>query len=231
MLGLADRISREGVVVPVIRIVLGSFSAALLIVAATSSANDPAARDWQEPVHVSLTEADLAAITDVMVQNAPIVAASPGVKWSSASRTDDTIHARVLFHPHKETGGIGHAVNAFCVKEGDAPWKCPSGNLRSYMQVPGQDFRMRVMGTVDYDAAIALVDATGQALKEDPSIDTSEVDTAVLICCFDEGGATVNWGTSEGYSRVSVTAMPIPGRSRREAAGWEIVDLNDGSER
>ncbi len=219
----------EGVVMAALRIVLGSFGAALLAVAATSSATGPASGGWQEPVDVALTDADLAEITNVMVQNAPILAASPGIKWSSASRTNDVIHASVIFYPHEESGGIGHAVNASCVKEGDAPWKCPSGQLRSYMQVPGQDFRMRVLGTVDYDSAIALVDVTGRALGEDATIDTSEVDTAVLICCFEEGGATVVWGTSEGYSRVGVTAKAIPGQSPREAAGWEVVGVEGGS--
>jgi hypothetical protein len=188
-----------------------------------------AAAEIQNPVQVELTDSDLEEIRAVMIRNAAVLVSSPGIKHASAQKSGDAITATVLFYPHEQSGGISHAVNANCHKTGpEAAWTCPSGSLRSYLQIPRQDFEVRVFGSIDYEMALALIDATGAALRAHSDQDGNTPDTVVVILPTEES-MTVGWGDSEGFVRVHIEAVPIEGERARDPRGWRVTKINDES--
>ena len=198
-----------------------------LVVFVLASLSGFAAAETEHSVQVELTGSDLDEIRAVMIRNAAVLVSSPGVKHVSAQKSGDAITATVLFYPHEKSGGISHAVNANCHKTGpEAPWTCLSGSLRSYLQIPGQDFEVRVFGSIDYEMALALIDATRAAAHahSDPGVETP--DTVVVILPSEES-MTVGWGDSKGFVRVHIEAAPIEGGRARDPRGWRVTKIND----
>ena len=188
-----------------------------------------AAAEIQSPVQVELSDSDLDEIKAVMIQNAAVLVSSPGIKHASAQESGGAITATVLFYPHEQSSGISHAVNATCHKpRPEAPWTCPSGSLRSYLQIPGQEFEVRVFGNIDYDMALALIAATGEAMRAHPNLGVETPDTVVVILPVEES-MTVGWGDSKGFVRVHVEAVPIEGGRARDPRGWRVTRINDES--
>ncbi len=206
------------------RIAVAACAVAVLATPA-ADAGCPAGDNAHE--RVELTDADVDEIHTLMVGNEPVLAASPGVKAVEARCARGLIYATVYFYPHTEKAGIGEAVKAHCERAADGgPWDCPRGELRLYVQVPGQDFPVRISGQLDYETAIALIDATrGKGpVRTDAGIAT---DTAVLIT----GGRDamwVGWGDREGHLAMSVHTRLIEGADPREARSWEIVEVDAG---
>lgn len=200
------------------------------IAEAVEPLDEETAREWVEPVEIELTEADLAEIKDVMIRNAPVLASSPGIKHTSAQKQGDEIGAQVLFYPYTESGGVAHAINASCYRaKPDDPWQCPAANLRTYLQLPAQEFQVRVIGNIDYDVAVALVDATGNALREHAiSADYTPPDTAVMIVSNSDEVVTVGWGDSEGYLKLNVEARAMDRQNLRDPRSWQVININDG---
>ncbi|MGI9263599.1 MAG: hypothetical protein ACR2QU_01640 [Gammaproteobacteria bacterium] len=182
---------------------------------------------YVEPVQVELSEADLEEIKTLMIQHAAVLVSSPGIKHVDAQQVGEAVTASVLFYPHEQSGGIAHAINAQCHKEtADVSWVCPSGSLRSYLQVPGQDFEVRVFGSVDYDMALALIKVTGDVIRSHPNLGVETPDTVVVIVPTQDT-MTVGWGDSEGFLRVHVEAMPVAGGRARTPEGWRVTSVND----
>jgi hypothetical protein len=181
---------------------------------------------YEEPTQVELSDGDLEEIKAVMTQNAAVLVSSPGIKHVSAHQSEGAITAAVLFYPHEQSGGISHAVNANCHKSNaEAPWTCPSGSLRSYLQIPAQDFEVRVFGSIDYDAALALIDATGEVLRAHPDPDLKTANTVVVIVPT-EASMTVGWGDRKGFVKAHVEAVPIEGGEARDPRGWKVTTVN-----
>jgi hypothetical protein len=76
--------------------------------------------------------------------------------------------------------------------------------------------------------ALALIDATGAALRTHPDLGIETPDTVVVILPSDES-MSVGWGDSEGFVRVHVEAVPIKGGRARDSRGWRVTKINDES--
>lgn len=199
-----------------------------LSAAVVGFAEEHVAAEWSPPVEVELSDKDMAEIRTVMIGHAPVLAASPGIKSASAYQDDNGTHADVVFYPHEETGGVAHAVSANCGRVTvDAPWICRSGRLRTYLQIPGQAFHVRVLGNIDYEAAVALIDATRDALQADTGLVGESPDTAVMIYGTAPHGVTVGWGDSDGHFLVSLDAALVDGGDPRSAEDWRVVQMTD----
>ena len=147
-------------------------AAAISVYASAGIAGDPPADEWQPPAEVQLSDRDLEEIRTVMIGHAPMLASSPGVKFASAHeahRGSSKIVVNVVFHPFADEGGMARALSANCERTGvDEPWICRSGRSRAYLRVPGQGFRPVLLVEIDYESALALIEATRDALRTDP---------------------------------------------------------------
>jgi len=202
-------------------------SVALCLFGLAMAAEEDVLPAYEEPVQVELSEGDLEEIRTVMTRNAAVLVSSPGIKHVDAQQNRGAITASVLFFPHEQSGGIAHAVNAQCHKATpESSWVCPSGSLRSYLQIPRQDFEVRVFGNIDYDMALALIEATGEAVRSHPNLGVETPDTVVVIIPM-EDTMMVGWGDSEGFLRVNVEAVPVAGGRAQTSGGWRVTKVND----
>jgi hypothetical protein len=188
-------------------------------------ADDPVP-SMAQPAEVALSDADLEKIRNIMVANTPVLASSAGIKTVSAFDSGGPVTASVVFHPHEQSGGISHAVIANCGKAGpEAPWTCPAGSLRSYLQLPGQEFEVRIAGDMEYEAALAIIEATRAAIEVYAEPVTETPDTAVMIYPENQETMMVGWGDRNGRLKVSVEVVTMDGKDRHDPRSWQVVSI------
>ncbi len=179
---------------------------------------------------VPVSEADLEEITTVMITRVPELASSPGIKSATAYRSAGTVSATVEFHPHARRGGMSRAIVAHCGQaEHEGPWTCESGSLRNYLQLHGQEFEVRVTGDVEYDVAMALIEATRGAVGAYPYRD-SEIDmpdTVVMIFPGKKDTMAIGWGSKTGTLELSFRVALIDGRDQSDPRGWRVISVNN----
>lgn len=190
-----------------------------------------AADDAPEPhvdfnCELELTASDLDAITMDILAKYPILSASSGVRFSRGSRCHPTgEQAQVLFSPHSETGGVKHALQAYCARDtSDSPWSCPNVEVRRYVRLDTQDFEVRVVGDIDLDGVLALTEATRSLAAS--ALPDSRADT-VMIIVAENDGYFVGWGSETGRESVSLQAQLRTGGNTANAADWYVVVLTD----
>src|SRR5688572_28632698 len=122
----------------------------LSVVASDNSSNQAPEFDFE----MELTASDRDAITLEVMSRYPILAASPGIKFASASRmyaSGSRMHpsgetAHVIFYPHSEVRGVKHALQVHCNRsESTEDWSCPIVEERRYVKLDTQDFEVRVV--------------------------------------------------------------------------------------
>lgn len=199
--------------------------AVALAMASTLSA--VAAADDSEPradldVALELSASDRDAITMLLLQQYPILSASPGIKLAHRYRHYPSGEsARVLFYPHSESRGIKSAIQAGCARDTpQSPWSCPNTEERRYVKLDTQDFEVRVVGDIDLDGVIALTEATRPVMLATRSSPT--VHTLMVVLAAGDG-FVVGWGSEEARETVTFEARLRDGGNPASPADWDVV--------
>ena len=194
--------------------------AAAVLVWSVAAADSPE-RVIDEPV--PLPEAELRQITVSLLQLHSELASSPGVKAAGAyvGGPGPTDSAYVVFYPHTETHGIKEAFQAYCLRErASQTWTCDEVTIRRYVSLPSQDFEVRVTGDISSEATFALIDASRRDLQASATAVPDLPSTAIMILPLREGGYLIEWGTREGYWRLTMRAELVEGGDPADSDAW-----------
>ena len=172
-----------------------------------------------------LGDDDLRDITSQVMAQHPLLSSSPGMKYAGATRhrhSQDV--AEVIYFPHIETAGIKQAFQVTCSRQvPEVSWNCDEARIRRYVALDSQDFEVRVTGPIGSGEAMALIEATREALP--PSLgDGSATPETVIMILPNTGsdGYLVTWGTTEGQARLMMEARLADGANPEEPDGWQV---------
>ncbi len=174
-----------------------------------------------------LSDADLRDITSQVMTQHPLLSSSPGIKAAGATRHfnkfeyDDDV-AWVVYFPHIETAGIKQAFQVTCSRQvPDIAWNCDEARIRRYVTLESQNFEVRVTGPIDSAAALALIEATRQALPPALEDGSATPETAInILPNTTESGYLVIWGDPEGHGQLMMQAELSDGADGRDPTGW-----------
>jgi hypothetical protein len=211
---------------------MGAHRLRLLGIAASLIVWSAARADSPEPAidePAPLPEADLRQITLSLLQHHPELASSPGVKAAGAylGGPGPTDGAYVLFYPHTETHGVKEALQVGCVREhASQTWTCDDVTIRRYVRLASQDFEVRVTGHISSEAALALIEGARRDLLASAT-GADLPSTAIMIQPLRDGGYLVDWGTREGYAKLTMRAELAEGGDPADSGAWHarIVEL------
>ncbi len=206
----------------------------LVLVLATSLLGGTLLADDSAPVQrgyytedIELSAEDLRDMTSQILAENPMLASSPGVKAAGATRhlnkyEYDLDVASILFYPHIETAGIKQAYHVECLRQvPDTAWVCEEARIRRYLTLESQSFEVRITGTIESEAALALIAATRRALPLTLEDGAAAPQTATIILPrVNESGYLVVWGTPEGYGRLTMQARLSDGADPTDPNGW-----------
>ncbi|HZF28796.1 MAG TPA: hypothetical protein VE907_06750 [Gammaproteobacteria bacterium] len=194
--------------------------AAAVLVWSVAGADSPDRGVEQE---VPLTEAERLQITLSLLEQHPELASSPGVKAAGASLggPGPTDGAYVVFYPHTDSHGIKEAFQAFCLrKHGSQTWTCNDVTIRRYVSLPSQDFEVRVTGDISFEATLALIEASRRDLQAGATQVVDLPSTAIIILPLRDGGYLIDWGTREGYAKLTMRAELAEGGDSADPDAW-----------
>ena len=169
-----------------------------------------------------LTEAERLQITLSLLEHYPKLASSPGVKAAGAylGGPGPTDGAYVVFYPHADSHGIKEAFQASCLrKRSTETWTCNDVTMRRYLSLPSQDFEVRVMGDLSSEAALALIEGSRRDLQAGTKI-ADLPSTAIIILPLTDGAYLIDWGTKEGYAKVTMRAELAHGGDSSDPDAW-----------
>jgi hypothetical protein len=117
---------------------------------------------------IDLPAADIEQIVASAVHHYPELASSPGVKASYASDNRDA--ADVIFWPHERVGDFSRALTVYCKAMGNGGdgWNCDSSEPRGYLGIAGQEREVVIVGAMDRNKAVALIDYAKLKLEDEP---------------------------------------------------------------
>jgi hypothetical protein len=178
---------------------------------------------------VPLTEDERLQITLSLLQRYPALASSPGVKAAAAYvGGPGAATAYVIFHPHAESHGVKQAFQVSCVREpASRPWTCNEVTIRRYVRLATQDFEVRVAADISSEAALALIEASRRELQASAPEFADVASTATLILQLRQGVYAIDWGTREGYAKVTLHAELAKGGDPADSGAWHtrIVEV------
>jgi len=154
-----------------------TFAVAIALLAARAViAGELPQADYSLGDSVPLDDSELGAITLQALERNPLLSSSPGIKFASAQRSARSIDiADVVYHPHSDSAGIKQAFQLQCRRQmPNKLWMCGEAEIRRYLQLGTQDFEVRVTGDIEYEAALALIQAT-RSTAEASAIERSAV--------------------------------------------------------
>ena len=169
-----------------------------------------------------LSEAERLQITLSVLDRYPELASSPGVKAAGAYLGGPGPDgAYVVFHPHVESHGIKEAFQASCVRErAGQTWTCDDVTIRRYVSLPLQDFELRVTSDISLETTLALIEASRRDLHASATEVSDLPSTAIIILPLEDGGYLVNWGTKEGYAKLTMHAELVQGGDSADPNAW-----------
>ena len=177
---------------------------------------------------IELGDTDIDNISAQVLAQHPLLSSSPGIKAAGAARhfnkfEYDLDTAWVVFHPHTETAGIKQAYQVSCVRQvPDTDWMCEEAMIRRYLALETQDFEVRITGPIDSDAAMALIEATRQALPPELDDGSAAPETAInILPTAGDSEYLVVWGSPEGYGQLMMQAQLADGADATLPEGWQ----------
>ena len=194
--------------------------AAAVLVWSVAGAESPDRGIEQE---VPLTEAERLQITLSLLEQHPELASSPGVKAAGANLggPGPTDGAYVVFYPHADSRGIKEAFQAFCLREhASQTWTCNDVTTRRYVSLPSQDFEVRVTGDISFEAALGLIEGSRRDLQAGATQVVDLPSTAIIILPLEDGGYLIDWGTREGYAKLTMRAELAEGGDSADPDAW-----------
>lgn len=173
---------------------------------------------------VSLYEEDLRQIYGQVLAQNPLLSSSPGIKVAFAQRSvRSTDIADVVFYPHTESVGIKSAFQVGCSREApDGAWSCDDAEIRRYIALGSQDYEVRVVGSIESTAAMALIDSARQALRSEASTGSTVPDTAVILRATTDG-YFLSFRPSEGNQGAAMRARLRTGGDPTNPADWMVT--------
>jgi hypothetical protein len=199
-----------------------SLALASLFVCSVAAPQEPLRSEFEEAVPLPADE--LRQITVSLLERYPQLAASPGVKVAAAplGGPGKSVGTAVVFYPHSESLGIKEALVAYCGRTyPDKNWTCPAVEVRSYAQLPSQDFEVRVRGEISSAAALAAIEGSRRDLQAVVTDGSDLPSTAIMVKAQEDGRYFVTWGTPEGLSRVVMLARLTPGGDPTNSDDWQ----------
>jgi hypothetical protein len=172
---------------------------------------------------VPLTEAERLQITLSLLEQHPELASSPGVKAAGAylGGPGPTDGAYVVFYPHAESHGIKEAFQASCLRaHASQTWTCDDVTVRRYVTLPSQDFDVRVTGDISLESTLALIEASRRDMQASATEVSDLPSTAIIILPLAGGGYLVDWGTKEGYTKLTMRAELVQGGDSADPDAW-----------
>jgi len=187
------------------------------------SADSRSSDGHSETANVPLSQDDLREITAQVLAKEPLLSSSPGIKYANASRfgqSEDT--ATVIYYPHSENAGIKQAFQVACSRQ--APhkaWKCEDAKIRRYLALDTQDYEVRITGPIEFNAAIALIEATREVLPLAADDGIAVPDTVMMISSYDDS-ATVTWISFQGIPGLTMTANLAEAGDPTQSDDWIV---------
>ena len=174
--------------------------------------------------NLELGDADLADITSQVIAQNPLLSSSPGIKYAGATRhrhSEDV--AEVIYFPHFETAGIKQAFQVTCSRHvPEVSWKCDKARIRRYIALVSQEFEVRVTGPIGSVEAMALIEATRQALPIPSGLEDGSATPATVIMILPyKGTYLVTWGDEEGHAQLMMQAQLLESTDPTEPTGWQ----------
>lgn len=196
---------------------------AILLFAGASAADESATDDYQFEDEIPLTEDDLKQIRALVLARYPMLASSPGIRWSMAWRNVRSIDsASVIYEPHTENAGLRLSYEAHCDRQPPArSWKCDHVKIRRYLQLENQDYEVRVLHEMEIDVALALIDATRPSEHPETAGHSVIPGTVILISHYGDGYRVV-WGNPEGRGELGMHATLVSGGDPANPRDWQI---------
>jgi hypothetical protein len=199
-------------------------AASWALVWSDAGANEPPGPVVAEAV--PLPDEELRQITVNLLQRYPELAASPGVKVAGANLGSDTDSAIVIYQPHTERRGIKEAFQVYCRRtHPSTTWTCNELTIRRYLQLPAQDFEVRVLADISSESAFALIEGSRRDLHASLTDVSGLPGTAILVTPHhDEPGQYfVSWGTPEGFLKLTMLAKLADGGDPTNANDWSAT--------
>jgi len=170
-----------------------------------------------------LSDDDLRDITSQVLAQHPLLSSSPGIKASGATRhrrSQDI--ADVIYYPHIETAGIKQAYQVTCSRQvPEESWSCDEARIRRYIALDSQDFGGRVTGPIESEEAMALIEATRDALPPSLEDGSTAPQTVVMILPYKDS-YLISWGDRQGHGKLMMQARLPEGADPREPTGWQV---------
>ncbi len=183
---------------------------------------EAASKDGYVAENFQLGDDDLSDITSQVMAQHPLLSSSPGIKYAGATRhrrSQDV--AQVIYFPHFETAGIKQAFQVTCSRQvPERYWNCNEAEIRRYVALDSQDYEIRITGPIGFEEAMALIEATREALPSKLEDGSASPQTAIMILPYEEG-YLVSWGDRKGYGKMTVRARLPEGADPREPTEWK----------
>ena len=194
---------------------------ALAVTPGFATEADPAAGGYHHE-ELLLSEAELDEIYNQVLAQHAVLSSSPGIKFASADRSRrKNDRANVLYYPHVEEAGVKEAFHVQCTRVvPETAWNCESPGIRRYVTLEGQDFEVRLTDGITFDPAMAMIEATRNALPDRLDDGSPAPRTAILIKAY-EGAYMVFWGSPEGYMKLTMQAHLIDGADPADPGSWQ----------
>ena len=118
--------------------------------------------------------------------------------------------------------GPPQAFQVDCTRQvPNTAWACEEARIRRYLALDTQDFEVRVTGSISFDAAVALIEATRKVLPVRTANSSDVPDTAMTLSSYDDSG-TVAWVNFEGRSHQIVRGRLTEGGDPARPQDWIV---------
>lgn len=205
-----------------IQMLLSAFVGLTLLHVPWVSAEDRSSDAHSESDNVPLSEDDLRDITAQVMAKHPLLSSSPGIKVADADRVWGEEFAFVVYHPHSEEAGIKQAFQVECArKPPNKAWNCEDASIRRYLALATQNYEVRVTGPIGFSGAMALIEASRQALPLVADEGIAVPDAVRNISSFDDG-ANVVWVNFEGNSAILIEGHLAEGGDPAQPDDWIV---------
>ncbi|MFT5133305.1 MAG: hypothetical protein ACI9SC_001775 [Gammaproteobacteria bacterium] len=118
--------------------------------------------------NIELPAEELERLFASVVRIRPELASSSGFKLAQyGSRGKKSVTA--IFWPYKRSGGMGHSYYVECQLKDEIQnnWTCDTVMRRGYLKLPYQDFEVVIIGALEPDKALALIDFATIKLQDE----------------------------------------------------------------
>lgn len=125
--------------------------------------------DVPPPKPPDLPEAELDKVVASAIHFFPELALSPGVKVAGYDSHEHKRSASVIFRPYEQNENLAYSRLVFCTAIDDPArgWACDRSQPRGYLSLPGQEREVVIVGALDRDTAMSLIEFATRNLMDE----------------------------------------------------------------